>query len=73
MQVGDVITKIDAIPTPDRAAYQEILWSYNVGDSVSIEYIRDNEVRTTVVELSPASGPFPACDQETCPEPRIVA
>ena len=52
IQVGDVITKIDAIPTPDRAAYQEILWSYNVGDSVSIEYIRDNEVRTTVVELA---------------------
>ena len=51
MQVGDVITKIDAIPTPDRAAYQELLWSYDVGDSVSIEYIRDNEVRTTVVEL----------------------
>ena len=55
MQVGDVITKIDAIPTPDRAAYQEILWSYNVGDSVSIEYIRDNEVRTTVVELASSS------------------
>ena len=52
MQVGDVITKIDAIPTPDRAAYQGILWSYDVGDSVSIEYIRDNEVRTTVVELA---------------------
>lgn len=51
MEVGDVITKIDAIPTPDRAAYQELLWSYEVGDSVSIEYIRDNEVRTTVVEL----------------------
>lgn len=51
MEVGDVITKIDAIPTPDRAAYQELLWSYDVGDSVSIEYIRDNEVRTTVVEL----------------------
>ena len=52
MQVGDVITKIDAIPTPDRAAFQGILWSYDVGDSVSIEYIRDNEVRTTVVELA---------------------
>ena len=52
IQVGDVITKIDAIPTPDRAAYQEILWSYKVGDSVSIEYVRDNEVRTTVVELA---------------------
>ena len=52
MEVGDVITKIDAIPTPDRAAYQELLWSYDVGDSVSIEYIRDNQVRTTVVELA---------------------
>ena len=52
MQVGDVITKIDAIPTPDRAAFQGLLWSYDVGDSVSIEYIRDNEVRTTVVELA---------------------
>ena len=52
MLVGDVITKIDAIPTPDRAAYQELLWSYDVGDSVSIEYIRDNQVRTTVVELA---------------------
>ncbi len=52
MKVGDVITKIDAIPTPDRAKFQSILWSHEAGDKVSIEYIRDDTLRTVVVELA---------------------
>lgn len=58
VQIGDVITKIDSIPTPDMARFLTLLWSYRVGDVVEIEYIRDSDTYVTNVELveRPQSG-----------------
>ena len=52
IQVGDVITKIDSLPTPDLATFLSLLWSYKVGDEVIIEYVRGIEVRKTTVKLA---------------------
>ena len=49
--VGDVVTKIDGIPTDDLASFLRLLWSYSVGDEVLVEYIHDNEVLTATLEL----------------------
>lgn len=42
VRVGDVISKLDDIPTPDLAAFKRLLWRYDPGDDVVIEYIRGN-------------------------------
>ena len=52
IRVGDVITKMDDIPTPDMARFLTLLWTYNVGDQVQVEYIHNNEVLFTTVELA---------------------
>ncbi len=52
IRVGDVITKIDDTATPDMAHFLGHLWTYDVGDNVLVEYISDNESRTTTVELT---------------------
>ncbi len=50
IRVGDVITRIDETRTPDMARFLTLLWTYNVGDTVQVEYIRDNQ--TYVVEVT---------------------
>ena len=52
IRVGDVITKIDDIPTPDVARWLNVLLSYEVGDLVRVEYIHDNQAVITTVELA---------------------
>ena len=51
IRVADVITKIDDIPTPDMASFLQLLWSYNVGDKIKVQYIHENQTKTTTVEL----------------------
>ncbi len=51
LQVGDVITKLDGIPTADVGKFLTLLWSYEVGDSVRIDYLRDNKPFETIVDL----------------------
>lgn len=52
LQVGDVITDIDGIPTKGVSEFLTLLWSYEVGDSVEIDYIRSNKLFETTVELA---------------------
>ena len=52
IRVGDVITKIDGIPTSDMAAFLTLLWTYNVDDVVDVEYLSDNETEVVPVELA---------------------
>ena len=52
MRVGDVMTKIDDIPTRDVGKWLNLLWSYKVGDQVRVEYLHNNEAFTTTVELT---------------------
>lgn len=52
MRVRDVMTKIDNIPTPDVPTWLVTLWSYQVGAQVEVEYEREGEAFTTVVQLT---------------------
>lgn len=51
LKVGDVITKLDGIPTPDMARFLTLLWSYRVGDTTKVEYSRNNKFYETTVTL----------------------
>ena len=55
LRVGDVITKINGIPTPDMGRFLTLLWTYSVGDEVEVEYIGDNQ--TLVITVSLAARP----------------
>ena len=52
MRRGDVMTRIDDIPTPDVPTWLNLLWSYQVGDKIKVEYLRNGETLTTIVELA---------------------
>jgi serine protease Do len=51
IRIGNIVTMIDGIPTPDMATFLSLLWSYQVGDSIQIEYVRGDEFLMAVVEL----------------------
>ena len=51
LQVGDVIVSLDGIPTSDMGEFLTLLWSYEVGDSVQVDYMRENKQFETSVEL----------------------
>lgn len=52
IRVGDIITSIDGIPTPDVARWLSILWSYTVGDEIQVEYLHNNEPASTTITLT---------------------
>ena len=56
IRVGDVITHIDGTPTPDMAKFLTVLWTYDVGDVVEIEYVSDDGKHTTSVKLIERPG-----------------
>jgi putative serine protease PepD len=51
LRAGDVIVSIDDIATPDMASFLTLLWSYEVGDVVQLEYASKNTIAVTSVEL----------------------
>ena len=51
IRVGDVITNIDGIPTPDMAKFLTRLWTYGVDDVVQVEYVTNGRVMLTQVSL----------------------
>ena len=51
IRAGDVITKINDIPTPDMARFLTILWTYDVGDVIQVEYVSKNEIKVAAVKL----------------------
>ena len=52
IRVGDVVIKMDGIPTPDMARFLTLLWSYRVDDEVELEYISGGEFKVTTVKLA---------------------
>ena len=52
IQVGDVITSLDGIPTKGVSEFLTLLWSYEVGDSVEVSYNRSNKLFEATVELA---------------------
>ena len=51
LQVGDVITALDGIPTTDVSQFLTLLWSYKVDDTVETSYMRSNKLFETTVTL----------------------
>ena len=51
LQVGDVIVSLDGIPTSDMGGFLTLLWSYEVGDSIQVDYLRENKNFETSVDL----------------------
>ena len=52
LEIGDVITKIDAIPTTDLAEFLTTLWSYEVNAQITVEFVRGIETKTAVIKLA---------------------
>jgi len=42
---------MDGIPTPDMATFLTLLWTYDVGDEVMVEYISEGQLLVTAVKL----------------------
>jgi S1-C subfamily serine protease len=51
IRVGDIITKVDDIATPDLANLQRRLWSYQPGDEIVVEYINEGSSKIATVTL----------------------
>ena len=51
LEVGDVITKLDSLPTRDMGEFLQVLWAYSVGNEVSVEYVRGDETLMAQVVL----------------------
>ena len=51
LQIGDVMMSIDNHPTTDVPTWLNILWSYRVGDKITVQYNRQNKIYSTTVTL----------------------
>lgn len=49
---GDIIVKINDIPITDVNIFQNIIYSYNIGDTIMIEYYSNNILNKTQVILN---------------------
>ena len=52
IRVGDVITKLNDIPTPDMAEFLTLLWTFEIGQEIQVEYVHENESQVTTVTLA---------------------
>ena len=51
LQVGDVIVSMDGIPTVDSGGFLTMLWTYEVDDTIHLEFVRENKTFETTVDL----------------------
>jgi len=51
LKVGDVITAIDGIATPTMSEFLPLLWSYDVGNMITVTYISEKSPFITEVTL----------------------
>ena len=52
VEVGDVALKLDGVPIPDMGSFLTLLWTYEIGDMVALEYMRGDKLFETSVELA---------------------
>lgn len=52
LQKGDVIISVNGTKVTDSAHFKYILYKYEVGDSVTVEYIRDGKTKETIIQLT---------------------
>ncbi|QRG65553.1 SepM family pheromone-processing serine protease [Brevibacillus choshinensis] len=53
LKIGDVITSVDGVPTPEAKDLLQVLSKKKAGDSVSITYTRDGQEAKTMLTLVP--------------------
>ncbi|MFA5602994.1 MAG: trypsin-like peptidase domain-containing protein [Bacilli bacterium] len=53
---GDVIQKIDDEKLVDKAYLRYILYKYNIGDTITITYVRNKEIKTVEIKLDQANN-----------------
>ena len=51
LKVGDVITTVDGVSTPTMSEFLPLLWSYDVGDTVTLTYISEKSPLVTEITL----------------------
>ena len=51
LAVGDVIVGLDGRHTHDMGQFLTLLWTYDPGDTIQVEYVRDGQTHTTAVQL----------------------
>jgi len=56
LREGDVIVSLDGQPATSSGIFQEEIVKHRPGDKVTLEYYRDNKLRSTVVTLRNAKG-----------------
>ena len=52
LQKGDVVTKINNEKVDNMAYLRYELYKYNVGDKITITYLRDGKEKTTTIQLT---------------------
>ncbi len=52
VKVGDVALSMDGAPITDMGGFLTMLWTYEVGDRVALEYMREDKRFETFVELT---------------------
>ena len=57
LQVGDIALKLDGVPISDMGGFLTMLWTYSVGDAVLLEYMREDKLFETTVELAERERP----------------
>ena len=57
LQVGDVALKLDGVPISDMAGFLTMLWTYNIGDAVLLEYMREDKLFETTIKLAEREQP----------------
>lgn len=53
LKIGDVITSVDGVPTPEAQDLLQVLAKKKAGDTVSLTYLRDGQEAKTVLTLVP--------------------
>ncbi|MFD2371239.1 SepM family pheromone-processing serine protease [Brevibacillus sp. GCM10020057] len=53
LKIGDVITSVDGVPTPETKDLLQLLSTKKAGDTVSLTYLRDGQEAKTVLTLVP--------------------
>ena len=57
LRVGDIALKLDGVPISDMGGFLTMLWTYSVGDAVLLEYMREDKLFETTVELAERERP----------------
>jgi serine protease Do len=56
LQKYDVITEMDGTKITSEATLKDVLYKHKVGDSVSVKYYRDGQLKSATIKLSESTA-----------------